>query len=79
MHAFGYLGLLCLVPGGLIATYLTALKLFGADIGSRPLLMLSVMLILIGVQLLGMGIMGELLMRIHHEPNGRKQYTLRKK
>lgn len=77
MHAFGYLGLACLTPGGLMATYLTLLKLTGHDIGGRPLLMLSVMLILIGVQLIGMGIMGEVLMRIYHEPQGRKQYLTR--
>lgn len=77
MHLFGYGGLMCLGTGGLMATYLTALKLFGADIGGRPLLLLSVMLILIGVQLLGMGILGELLVRIYHEPQGRKQYILK--
>lgn len=78
MHAFGYMGLLCLVPGGIMGTYLTTIKILGADIGGRPLLLLSVLLILIGVQLLGMGIIGELLMRIYHEPEGRKQYLTRK-
>ncbi|MBI1363198.1 MAG: glycosyltransferase [Proteobacteria bacterium] len=78
MHAFGMVGLSCLTPGVLICLYLTLLKIFtGAEIGSRPLLMMGVMLILIGVQLLGMGILGELLVRIYHEPLGRKQYILR--
>lgn len=78
MHAFGYLGLMLLTPGLLLGTYLTATKLLlGADIGSRPLLTLAVLLILMGTQLIGMGILGEMLMRIHHEPTGRKQYTLR--
>jgi glycosyltransferase involved in cell wall biosynthesis len=77
LHAFGYLGLLCLVPGGLLAVYLTALKLAGESIGGRPLLMLSVMLILMGVQLIGMGVLGEMLVRIYHEPQGRKPYTLK--
>jgi glycosyltransferase involved in cell wall biosynthesis len=78
MHAFGYLGMLTLTPGILLALYLTVLKLgFGGEIGQRPLLILSVMLILIGVQLIGMGVLGELLMRVYHEPHGRKQYTLR--
>lgn len=80
MHAFGMTGLMCLVPGGLLATYLAVLKMVGGeDIGGRPLLMLAVMLILIGVQLIGMGVLGELLMRVYHEPLGRKQYTLRHK
>jgi hypothetical protein len=78
MHFFGYMGLVLMVPGGLLMTYLILLKLFGQDIGGRPLLIGSVMLILLGVQLLGMGILGELLVRIYHEPQGRKQYLTRK-
>lgn len=79
MHAFGTTGLACLIPGGMIFGYLVLIKLFGADIGHRPLLTISVMLILMGVQLVGMGILGELLVRIYHEPEGRKQYVLRDK
>lgn len=77
MHAFGMTGLACLMPGGLILTYLGVIKVFGADIGSRPLLFLGVMLVLMGVQLIGMGVLGELLVRIYHEPEGRRQYVLR--
>ncbi|MBI1309077.1 MAG: glycosyltransferase [Proteobacteria bacterium] len=77
LHFFGYAGLVCLVPGGLFAAYLVVLKLFGDNIGGRPLLMLAVMLILMGVQLLGMGVLAELLVRIYHEPAGRKQYAVR--
>jgi glycosyltransferase involved in cell wall biosynthesis len=77
MHAFGMTGLACLMPGGLILTYLAVIKIFGADIGSRPLLFLGVMLVLMGVQLIGMGVLGELLVRIYHEPEGRRQYILR--
>ncbi|MFT7144643.1 MAG: glycosyltransferase involved in cell wall biosynthesis [Alphaproteobacteria bacterium] len=79
MHAFGMTGLACLMPGGLILAYMTLIKLFGADIGQRPLLVAGVMLVLMGVQLIGMGVLGELLVRIYHEPEGRKQYVLRQK
>lgn len=77
LHFFGYAGLVCLVPGVLAGSYLTVLKVFGYDIGGRPLLLLSVLLILMGVQLLGMGILAELLVRIYHEPAGRKQYVVK--
>lgn len=78
MHAFGMVGMICLALGFLISAYLTATKLFmGADIGDRPLLLLGVMMIILGVQMLSMGILGELLVRIYHEPKGRKQYVLR--
>ena len=78
MHAFGMTGLTCLIPGGLLMTYLFVIKLFGADIGHRPMLTIAVMLILMGVQLIGMGVLGEILVRIYHEPEGRKQYVLRR-
>jgi len=78
LHAFGTVGMGSLAVGGLLGTYLTLLKLFGEDIGGRPLLILAVMLVIMGVQLIGMGILGDMLMRIHHEPGGRKQYALKK-
>jgi glycosyltransferase involved in cell wall biosynthesis len=79
MHFFGYMGLVLMVPGGLMMTWLLLLKLLGQDIGGRPMLMVAMMLILLGVQLLGMGVLGEILTRIYHEPQGRKQYLLRKR
>jgi glycosyltransferase involved in cell wall biosynthesis len=78
MHAFGGLGAAMLVLGLLILLYLTGLKLIEhANIGGRPLLLLGVMLSLMGVQFLGMGVIGEMLTRIYHEPGGGKQYVLR--
>jgi len=77
LHAFGGAGLWMLVPGLGVCGYLTLLKLFGESIGGRPLLMLGVMLVLMGVQLIGLGLLGEILIRIYHEPEGRAQYRLR--
>lgn len=78
MHAFGGVGKAMLVPGGLILVYLLAIKLFaGAAIGGRPLLLLGAILLLMGVQLIALGLLGELLIRIYHEPAGRSHYQLR--
>lgn len=77
LHFFGYAGLIALVPGLLMLGWLFVLKIFGFDIGDRPMLMTGFMLVLLAVQLLGMGVLGEMLMRIYHEPQGRKQYLLR--
>ncbi|MGQ0653114.1 MAG: glycosyltransferase family 2 protein [Betaproteobacteria bacterium] len=78
LQAFGGLGLGLLSVGFLILAWLTLEKLaFGQDIGGRPLLLLGVLLALIGVQLLATGLLGELLTRIYHEPQGRPQYLLR--
>jgi glycosyltransferase involved in cell wall biosynthesis len=78
MHAFGGVGVALLALGSLILACLAFEKLaLGHDIGGRPLLMLGVLLALIGVQLLATGVLGELLTRIYHEPQGRPQYVLR--
>ena len=77
LHFFGGAGLWLLTPGLLFGAYLTVLKLLGENIGGRPLLLLSVLLILMGVQLIGMGLLGEVLIRVYHEPEGRDQYRLR--
>jgi glycosyltransferase involved in cell wall biosynthesis len=77
LHFFGYAGLMAMVPGLMMLAYMLALKLFGFDIGTRPMLLTGFMLVLLSVQLLGMGVLAELLVRIYHEPKGRKQYLLR--
>jgi len=77
LHAFGGLGLWLLTPGLLILGYLGALKLGGHDIGGRPLLMVGMLLLLIGVQLIVAGLVVEMLTRIYHEGSGRPQYHLR--
>jgi glycosyltransferase involved in cell wall biosynthesis len=79
LHAFGGVGLGFVVLGVATLLYLAAEKLvFGHDIGGRPLLLLGALLTLIGVQLLATGVLGELLTRIYHEPQGRRQYVLRR-
>ncbi len=79
LHAFGMVGLAFIFVGGTALATLAVEKLaLGRDIGGRPLLMLGVLLTLIGVQFLATGVLGELLTRIYHEPQGRRQYVLRR-
>jgi glycosyltransferase involved in cell wall biosynthesis len=61
-HLFGGVGTLFVAIGGVALTWLTGLKLFtGADIGDRPLLLLGVMLVIVGIQLLLFGLLAELI------------------
>ena len=79
LQAFGGVGLALGAAGFLVLAWLTVEKIaFGHDIGGRPLLLLGVLLALIGVQLVATGLIGELLTRIYHEPQGRPQYLLRR-
>jgi glycosyltransferase involved in cell wall biosynthesis len=78
MHGFGLLGLGSMVLGVLLGAYLTFLKLvLGQGIGDRPLLILSVVLLITGLQLFSFGLLAELLIRTYHESQGRPIYRVR--
>lgn len=62
-HFFGNLGLMSFSLGVLISLYLTILWFMGKGIGSRPLFFLGILLIIIGIQLVSMGFLGELIVR----------------
>ena len=76
---FGPVGLASTAAGMLISLYLAAEKLLlGMSIGGRPLLLLGVLLIIIGVQLIGMGLLGEMIVRVYHESQKKPIYALKK-
>jgi glycosyltransferase involved in cell wall biosynthesis len=78
MHVFGVWGLISLIIGTLMGLYLTIVKLFlNQNIGDRPLLILSVLLVVTGVQLFSFGLLAELLMRTYHESQKRPIYRIR--
>ena len=63
LHLFGGGGLLLGVIGGAILTYLSVLWAIGAGpIGDRPLLMLGMLLVLAGGQMIGIGLVAELIL-----------------
>jgi hypothetical protein len=64
--------------GSGIGIYLTILKfLQSASLAERPLLSLAIMLITIGVQLVIMGLLGELVVRTYYETQDKKIYAVR--
>jgi glycosyltransferase involved in cell wall biosynthesis len=74
---FGFTGAILSGIGGVFATYLLILKIMGQSIGNRPLLTLSVLLIIVGIQSLMFGMLGELMMRTYFESSGKKTYMIR--
>jgi glycosyltransferase involved in cell wall biosynthesis len=66
LHLFGGLGLLFGAVGFLLCAYLTVLWLTGHAIGHRPLLTLAVLLVVVGMQFLSLGLIGEMI-TTHHE------------
>jgi glycosyltransferase involved in cell wall biosynthesis len=67
LHLFGGLGLVMGFVGSLILLYLTVIKIGGAAIGHRPLLTLGVLLVVVGIQLLSLGLLSELITSQHEE------------
>ena len=77
IHFFGIFGFFMTFIGLLIDGYLAFEKLFfGASIGNRPLLLLGILLILTGVNFLGIGIISEILTRIYYESQDKKIYNI---
>lgn len=61
MYFFGRLGLLSFSIGFLLCMVLTIEKISGKSIGTRPLLLFGVMLILMGVQFSSIGLIGDMI------------------
>jgi dolichol-phosphate mannosyltransferase len=72
LHLFGGLGLVLGFFGTAILVYLTVLKALGHAIGGRPLLMLGVLLVVIGLQFFSLGLISEMITS-HHEERVRER------
>ncbi len=79
LQFFGPIGLLTGAFGFLISLYLSIEKIFlGKSIGGRPMLLLGVLLIIVGIQLIGMGLLGEMLVRVYHESQRKPIYVIKR-
>jgi len=77
-HFFGLIGLLLSSLGVLILIYLISLKLlYGFDIGDRPLLIAGTLLVVVGIQLVSLGVIGEILSRTYYASSREKSYFIR--
>ena len=77
IHFFGIIGMVLFLLGSVLFLYLVFIKLiFKVSIGNRPLLIISIMLILAGLQMLTTGILGEILVRIYFESQNKKPYIV---
>ena len=88
MRLFGSMALVLSFSGLVIGGTLALTKIYHGiidgwvgfhayEIGNRPLLLLAILLIVIGVQLLMMGFLGEMIMRIYYESRDKPVYYIR--
>lgn len=89
MRFFGSTAILSTLVGSLIGGGMALMKVYHGlsggweafhayEIGNRPLFLLSFLLILVGVQFLMMGLLGEMIMRTYYEARGKPTYFVRR-
>ena len=62
LHLFGVVGLMTSLVGGLVGIYLFYVKyVMNQLIGHRPLLFASILLIIVGIQMISLGLLGEMI------------------
>jgi glycosyltransferase involved in cell wall biosynthesis len=77
LHFFGGIGTFLFFVGFVLGFYLLYLKYFlNLLIGSRPLLILSLLFIILGAQFISIGLIGEMITSNSYQPE--KQYTIKR-
>lgn len=69
LHFFGTIGFIFTLIGFIIGSILFYDWLLGAQIGNRPLLFLSVLLIVLGIQFISLGLLGEMITSLYQNSN----------
>lgn len=78
MHLFGLPGIFFMMVGGLMGLWLAVEKFVNNEaIGGRPLLMAAVLMMVIGTQFFGLGLLGEYLSFGNNAPQPDKVFPLR--
>ncbi len=78
MQVFGLAGLISGFAGFAICCVLAMEKIvFGRGLSDRPLLLLGILLIVVGVQLLSLGLVADVVSRTYHESQDKRPYHVR--
>ena len=77
LRFFGLVGSVCFGLGALTSLVLLAERIGGQAIANRPLLLLAVLLVALGVQLMGLGLVGEII--VHLRSPHRRAYRVRER
>ena len=79
-RAFGFTGLIIFAIGFFTTIYMILVKIFqGQDIGTRPLFIVGLIFIVLGIQMIMFGMLGELMLRIYFESGTTKNYVVAEK
>jgi glycosyltransferase involved in cell wall biosynthesis len=79
MHVFGGSGLVIGGIGLVLSLYLGMSRLlFGTPLTERPLFLVALVLVVVGIQFVALGIIADILLRIYYGQNERKRYLIEK-
>jgi glycosyltransferase involved in cell wall biosynthesis len=79
MHVFGGFGLIIGGIGLLLSLYLGMSRIvFGTPLTDRPLFLVALVLLVVGIQFIALGIIADILLRIYYGQNGRTSYLIEK-
>ena len=78
IQLFGLMGLGLAIPGLLLAGWLGFERIvFGVRLAGRPIVLLAILLAVLGVQLISIGLLGEMVVRTYHESQGKPIFRVR--
>ena len=78
IQLFGLVGLVCAVAGFALTGYLGFQRLvLGVRLADRPIVMLAILMVVVGVQFVSLGLLGEMLVRTYHESQTKPIYRVR--
>lgn len=78
LQLFGIPGIISFFIGFVIGAELTIERLFlGVSISDRPLLLLAVLLVILGIQFITMGLLGEIIARTYYEAQDKPIYAVK--
>src|SRR5262245_1805130 len=78
IQLFGLFGLLCGGLGVAVTTYLGFQRLvLGVRLADRPIVLLAILMVVVGVQFVSLGLIGEMLVRTYHESQRKPVYRVR--
>ncbi|HYB90743.1 MAG TPA: glycosyltransferase family 2 protein [Candidatus Binataceae bacterium] len=78
IQVFGAIGVVLGALGSLWTAWLVFEKIvLGRPLGDRPALLLAVLLVVVGVQFVSLGLLGEMLARTYHESQSKQIYVIK--
>jgi glycosyltransferase involved in cell wall biosynthesis len=78
IHLFGLVGLFCALGGlGLVGVLGFQRIVLGVPLADRPIVLLGILMLVVGVQFVSIGLLGEMLVRTYHESQTKPVYRVR--